>query len=112
MRTHQPRNALLVSLLIHAPLAGAAEPASLNMANTAWMLTATVLVLFMTIPGLSLFYAGLVRTKNVLSVLMQCFSITCLMSLIWLAYASSLAFGNGGGMHQWIGGVGKGLLYR
>ena len=55
--------------------------AELNQANTAWVLTSTALVLFMTIPGLSLFYAGLVRSKNVLSVLMQCFAITCLVSL-------------------------------
>ena len=85
-----------------------AEPeATLNMANTAWMLTSTVLVLFMTIPGLALFYAGLVRNKNVLSVLMQCFAITCLMSLVWFAYAYSLAFGDGGGIQQWIGGLDK-----
>jgi ammonium transporter, Amt family len=82
------------------------EP-TLNMANTAWMLTSTVLVLFMTIPGLALFYAGLVRGKNVLSVLMQCFAITCLMSLVWLAYAYSLAFSEGGSMQQWIGGLDK-----
>lgn len=85
----------------------AVDDAALNMANTSWMLTSTVLVLFMTIPGLALFYAGLVRNKNVLSVLMQCFAITCLMSLIWFAYAYSLAFGEGGGMQQWIGGLGK-----
>src|SRR6476660_7920916 len=53
--------------------------------NTAWLITATALVLFMTVPGLALFYAGLVRSKNVLSVLMQCFAITCLVSLLWLA---------------------------
>ena len=59
---------------------------------TAWMLTATALVLFMTIPGLSLFYAGLVRSKNVLSVLMQCFAITALMSLLWMIFGYSMAF--------------------
>lgn len=63
--------------------------------NTAWILTSTALVLFMTIPGLSLFYGGLVRTKNVLSVLMQCFSITCLVSILWLIGVYSLAFGGG-----------------
>ena len=63
---------LLASLLLHAPLAAAAEPPKLDAANTAWMLTSSVLVLFMTLPGLALFYAGLVRSKNVLSVLMQC----------------------------------------
>jgi Amt family ammonium transporter len=65
---------------------------------TAWMLTATALVLFMTIPGLSLFYAGLVRSKNVLSVLMQCFAITCMASLIWIAVGYSLAL-NGDGAY-------------
>ncbi|WP_083234120.1 ammonium transporter [Candidatus Marithrix sp. Canyon 246] len=67
----------------------------MNSANTAWILTATALVLFMTIPGLSLFYAGIVRSKNVLSVLMQCFAITCMVSILWLIYAYSLAFSEG-----------------
>ncbi|MHB8473459.1 MAG: ammonium transporter [Gammaproteobacteria bacterium] len=84
------------------------EPA-LNMANTAWMLTSTALVLFMTIPGLALFYAGLVRTKNVLSVMMQCFAITCLVSLLWLVYAYSLSFGTGP-YGRWIGGLGQAWL--
>ncbi|MDT8399528.1 MAG: ammonium transporter [Pseudomonadales bacterium] len=70
-------------------------------ADTAWILTATALVLFMTIPGLSLFYAGLVRSRNVLSVLMQCFAITCVASLIWLVAGYSLAFSEGNGF---IGG--------
>lgn len=83
---------------------------TLNAADTAWILTATVLVLFMTLPGLSLFYAGLVRTKNVLSVLMQCFSITCLVSILWLVFAYSLAFGDGGGANRWIGDFGKSLI--
>ena len=64
----------------------------LNQANTAWIMTSTALVLFMTIPGLSLFYAGLVRVKNVLSVLIQCFAITCLVSILWLVIGYSLAF--------------------
>ena len=68
----------------------------LNGADTAWILTATALVLFMTIPGLSLFYAGLVRVKNVLSVLMQCFALTCLMSLLWFAAGYTIAFGSDG----------------
>ena len=59
------------------------------------MLTASVLVLFMTLPGLALFYAGLVRTKNVLSVLMQCFAITCIVTLAWVAIGYSIAFGDG-----------------
>ncbi len=73
--------------------------------DTSWLLTSTALVLFMTIPGLSLFYAGLVRSKNVLSVLMQCFAITCMASLVWLVFGYSLAFGNGGGLNDWIGGL-------
>lgn len=74
----------------------------LNSANTAWILTSTALVLFMTIPGLSLFYAGLVRVKNVLSVLMQCFAITCLVSILWLIAGYSLAFSEG---NMFIGGM-------
>jgi Amt family ammonium transporter len=76
----------------------------LSGADTAWILTSTALVLFMTIPGLALFYAGLVRAKNVLSVLMQCFAITCLASVLWFAYGYNLAFGDGGSMNQWMGG--------
>ena len=77
----------------------------LNAANTSWILTSTALVLFMTIPGLSLFYGGLVRSKNVLSVLMQCFAITCLASIIWFAFGYSLAFGDGGSTNAWIGNL-------
>ena len=69
----------------------------LNSGDTAWILTSTALVLFMTLPGLALFYGGLVRTKNVLSVLMQCFTIACLMSVCWVIYGYSLAF-KGDGM--------------
>ena len=75
----------------------------LSAGDTAWMLTATALVLFMTIPGLSLFYAGLVRAKNVLSVLMQCFAITCLISVLWLVYGYGLAFGDGGSLNKLVG---------
>ena len=67
----------------------------LDSGDTAWMLTSTALVLFMTIPGLSLFYAGMVRVKNVLSVMMQCFTICCLMTVLWALYVYSLAFGDG-----------------
>ncbi|WP_370980368.1 ammonium transporter [Agaribacterium sp. ZY112] len=66
-----------------------------NTGNTAWILTATALVLFMTLPGLSLFYGGLVRSKNILSVLMQCFAIACMASVVWLLFGYSLAFGEG-----------------
>src|ERR1700741_5303518 len=79
-------------------------------ANTAWMLPASVLVLFMTLPGLALFYAGLTRTKNVLSVLMQCFAITCVVTLAWVAVGYSIAFGDGGAANAWWGGLGKSML--
>ncbi len=75
----------------------------LNSGDTAWMLTSSVLVLFMTIPGLSLFYAGLVRAKNVLSVMMQCFAITCLITILWTVFVYGLAFGDGGGLNAFIG---------
>jgi ammonium transporter, Amt family len=98
---------LVGSLAAYAPIAFAQTPAAapkIDPANTAWMLTAAVLVLFMTLPGLALFYAGLVRMKNVLSVLMQCFAITCVVTLAWLAVGYSIAFGDG---NAWWGGLGK-----
>ena len=67
----------------------------LNSGDTAWILTSTALVLFMTLPGLSLFYAGLVRSKNAISVLMQCFAIACIVSVAWVVYGYSLAFTEG-----------------
>ena len=82
----------------------------LNQANTAWVLTSTALVLFMTIPGLSLFYGGLVRSKNVLSVMMQCFAITCLVSLLWLAGVYSFIFADGGDWQKFLGGASKVFL--
>ena len=78
----------------------------LDSGDTAWMLTSTALVLFMTIPGLSLFYAGMVRAKNALSVMMQCFAICCLMTIIWVLYGYSLAFDSGG----FVGGLGKAFM--
>tara|TARA_R110002074_G_scaffold145034_2_gene293437 strand:- start:68691 stop:69983 length:1293 start_codon:yes stop_codon:yes gene_type:complete len=86
------QRALFLVLMLLPGLAFADE---LNGANTAWILTSTALVLFMTIPGLSMFYAGLVRSKNVLSVFMQCFSITCVASILWFVVGYSLAFGEG-----------------
>ncbi|NRB02664.1 MAG: ammonium transporter [Rhodobacteraceae bacterium] len=76
-------------------------------ADTAWIIVATALVLFMTLPGLALFYGGLVRSRNVLSVFMQCFSIACLMSILWLAAGYSIAFGDG---NAYWGGLGKSFL--
>jgi Amt family ammonium transporter len=84
----------------------------LNEANTSWILTSTVLVLFMTIPGLSLFYGGLVRAKNVLSVLMQCFSVCCLASLLWLLVGYSLAFGDGGTSNWFVGNLDNFLMNK
>src|SRR3954464_4707143 len=92
-----------------APKTGG-EKMKIDPANTAWMLTATVLVLFMTLPGLALFYAGLTRTKNVLSVLMQCFAITCMVTLAWVVVGYSIAFGDGGAANAWWGGLGKSML--
>ena len=80
----------LAALLMILP--GIATAQELDTGDTAWMITATVLVLMMTIPGLSLFYAGMVRSKNVLSVLMQCFAITGLMTVIWMLWGYSMAF--------------------
>ena len=88
-------------------LPGTAHGAGLSEGNTAWILTSTALVLFMTLPGLALFYAGLVQSKNVLSVMMHCFAIACLMSVLWLAGAYSLAFAEGNAI---IGGLGKAFL--
>ena len=79
----------------------------MNGADTAWIIVATALVLFMTLPGLALFYGGLVRARNVLSVFMQCFSIACLMSILWLVAGYSIAFGDG---NAFWGGLGKAFL--
>ncbi|MEY4211038.1 MAG: hypothetical protein RLZ92_1419, partial [Pseudomonadota bacterium] len=94
----------ILGLLLVPGLASAQE---INQANTVWVLTSTALVLFMTLPGLSLFYAGLVRSKNVLSVMMQCFAITCLVSLLWLAGVYSFSFADGGAWQSVIGGANK-----
>jgi Amt family ammonium transporter len=102
------RKILPVLLLACAPAALAqAQAPKLDSANTAWMLVSAALVLFMTLPGLALFYAGLVRAKNVLSVLMQCFAITCVVTLAWFAVGYSIAFGDG---NAWWGGLGKSFL--
>jgi len=93
-----------------------AQEATLDSGDTAWMLTATALVLFMTIPGLALFYAGMVRSKNILSVMMQCFAITGLMSILWIAYGYSLAFDTTGmeagvtNLNSFVGGLGRVFL--
>jgi ammonium transporter, Amt family len=87
--------------------AQAALADDLNSGNTAWILTSTALVLFMTLPGLALFYGGLVRTKNVLSVLMQCFAITCVVSVLWLVGVYSMAFAEGNDL---VGGLSNAFM--
>lgn len=85
-------------------IAEAVETSTLSAGDTAWMLTATALVLFMTLPGLALFYGGLVRSKNVLTILVQCFAMAGVMSLLWVAYGYSVAFTDGGSLQKFIGG--------
>ncbi len=95
-----------------SPQTGFAQDAAvLSAGNTSWILTSTALVLFMTVPGLALFYGGLVRAENVLSVLMQCFAISCLATVLWFACVYSLAFSDGGALNAWIGGLSKMFLF-
>ena len=101
--TRRTTVALGAALLVLALPRLAAAQDGLSAGDTAWMLTSSVLVLFMTIPGLSLFYAGLVRAKNVLSVMMQCFALTCMVTVLWTVYAYGLAFGDGGALNSVIG---------
>ncbi len=99
---------LTVLILLLMPLVAYAEV--LDSGDTAWILTSTALVLFMTLPGLALFYGGLVRAKNVLSVLMQCFVIACVVSIIWVIYGYSLSFSDGGSLNGFIGGLDNAFL--
>lgn len=99
---------LLAGLGIAMPASAADTTAStIQAGDTAWLLTSTALVLFMMIPGLSLFYAGLVRARNVLSIFMQCFVLTCALSLLWVACGYSLSFSDGNGL---FGGLSKAFL--
>ncbi len=88
----------------------APAPPAINAGDTAWMLTSTALVLLMTIPGLALFYGGMVRKKNVLATAMQSFAITCLVTVIWMVVGYSLAFTDGGGVNAYIGGLSRFFL--
>ncbi len=103
-------------LVLGLPDLALADGHELNGSDTAWLLTSTALVLFMTIPGLSLFYGGLVRTKNVLSVLMQCFALTAILSVVWVIIGYSLAFNANGmeagltNLNSFIGGLGTAFL--
>ncbi|ARU90369.1 ammonium transporter [Pseudomonas sp. M30-35] len=104
----------LLSLVL--PSVALADEVVLNSGDTAWMIVATALVLFMTIPGLALFYGGMVRSKNVLSVMMQCFAVTCLVSLLWVVYGYSMAFDTTGmeegvvNFNSFVGGLSKAFL--
>jgi len=103
MNTVLTRLGSIILLLVCSGSAIAAEPSG---GDTAWMLTSTALVLFMTLPGLSLFYGGLVRSRNVLSILMQCFAITCMVSIIWMVFGYSLALNPAGAdASPWLGGL-------
>ncbi|MFQ5625280.1 MAG: ammonium transporter [Methyloligellaceae bacterium] len=98
------------SLVMLAGPALAAEETKLSAGDTAWMLTSTALVLMMTIPGLALFYGGMVRKKNVLATAMQSFAVACLMSVLWMIAGYSLAFSDGGGLNAYVGGLSKAFL--
>ena len=93
--------------LLSTSPAHAADTSTINSGDTAWLLVSTALVLFMMIPGLAMFYAGLVRSKNVLSIFMQCFALTAVLSLVWLACGYSLSFSDG---NAFIGGLGASFL--
>ena len=95
-------------LLITSPLS--VQAGELNSADTAWILTSTGLVLFMTLPGLALFYGGLVRSKNVLSIIMSCFTVTTAVSIIWVAFGYSLVFSDGGSWPNFIGDLSQVFL--
>tara|TARA_R110002096_G_scaffold4493_11_gene20859 strand:+ start:12063 stop:13313 length:1251 start_codon:yes stop_codon:yes gene_type:complete len=111
MRKKSTVSVSAIILLLGIPSAFAQDSSSLSAGDTAWMLTATALVLFMTIPGLALYYGGQVQRKNVLSVLMNCFALTCVMSVVWLIVGYSLSVGESGGgffgrghvFHQGVG---------
>jgi Amt family ammonium transporter len=106
------------ALLALAPLGAFAQaaPVKADSGDTAWMLTSTMLVLMMTIPGLALFYGGMVRAKNLLSVLMQCFAITAVVTVLWMVYGYSVAFDTTGmvagtlNLHSFVGGFGHAML--
>src|ERR1700678_604596 len=104
--------ALLPMLLAAGPvLADAPKIPAVDTGDTAWMLSSPTLVLVMTIPGLALFYAGMVRKKNVLATLMQCFAITCIVTIVWTVAGYSLAFTNGtGGLAPYVGDMSRFML--
>lgn len=96
MRKNNRAAAAAAGAAVLWPVTGFSQ--SIDSGDTAWLLTSTALVLFMTLPGLALFYGGLVRSRSVLSVLMQCFALCCVVTVIWVVFGYSLAFGNGGSL--------------
>ncbi|WP_408015770.1 ammonium transporter [Reyranella aquatilis] len=114
IRTVLRFGALLACPMTFAPAAWAADKPQIDTGDTAWLLMATVLVLMMNIPGLALFYAGMVRKKNVLATSVQAFAVAALVTVLWFAVGYSLAFTDGGALNGWIGSLsrafGKGLL--
>ena len=102
--------ALALLAMMFSPDAALAQDAKASAGDTAWILTATALVLFMTLPGWCCFTAGWCG-RNLLSVLMQCFAVACLMSVMWLVIVYSLAFGDGGTSNAWIGRLDKAFLF-
>ena len=101
---------LLLAGMVPALAQGEAPAPEMNSGDTAWMLTSTALVLMMTIPGLALFYGGMVRKKNVLATTMQSFAITCLVTVLWMIAGYSLAFTDGGDAQAYVGGLSRALL--
>ena len=105
-----------VAILPLSAAAQTAAPVALDHGDTAWMIVASMLVLMMTIPGAALFYGGMVRAKNLLSVMMQCFAITALVTVLWMLYGYSLAFSTEGmhagvtNWHSFIGGLDRVML--
>jgi len=102
--------AVLLAMSLEPALAQAAKTPTPNKGDTAWMLASSALVLLMTIPGLALFYAGLVRAKNAVSMLMQVFATVCLVAILWVLYGYSLAFTGGGAANDFVGGLSKAFL--
>jgi ammonium transporter, Amt family len=102
--------AFITCLAAASAFAQTPAPPAPNKGDVAWMMTASVLVLLMTVPGLALFYGGLVRTKNMLSMLMQVFFVVCLVCIIWVIYGYSLAFSEGGSLNAYVGGLSKAFL--
>ncbi|UCH54409.1 MAG: ammonium transporter, partial [Pseudomonadota bacterium] len=103
----QPAKPAEAAAAAQAPAPAAAPAPVPDKGDTTWMMVSTILVILMTIPGLALFYGGMVRSKNMLSVLMQVFTIFCLIAVLWVVYGYSLAFTAGGTLNSFIGGFDK-----